>query len=69
MQYNEIIINTNPTAKNISFFVWDVIDLYSKIPPASPKNKTRTPAITGSIFVPLISGLKKPESNVKNATK
>ena len=46
IKYNEIPINANPAAKNISFFVSDVVALYNKTPPARPTNKTEIPIIT-----------------------
>ncbi len=53
---NEIIIKVNPPAKNIPRLFSDVADLYSKTPPARPTNNIKTPNITPSKLVSVISG-------------
>ena len=44
--------------RKITLFFSEVVDLYNKIPPARPTNNTRTPAMTPSNELSLISGWK-----------
>ena len=56
MRYDEIPIKINPTPKNISLLVSDVVALYNKTPPAKPKNNINIPLITGSKLVFVTNG-------------
>jgi hypothetical protein len=63
------VIKINPPPKNIALLFSDVVALYSKTPPTRPKNNIKTPPITPSKLVYVISGWKNPASNAKKITK
>jgi len=50
------VIKTNPPPRNIALLLSDVAALYSKTPPVRPKNNIKTPLITPSKLVFVISG-------------
>jgi hypothetical protein len=62
-------INPNPPPRNILLLFSEVIDLYTRMLPINPINKTVTPKMTISKPELVIKGLKNPESNAKNAIK